>query len=267
MLAWRVASFELSVCFTFCQLERSATGGASLSEASMRACVIGALAAMPLVAGKEILWTAEAQKLIPVLQNVRDTQVQTLAPLISGMSSEQVGVILFMDVVPSLMLLLNGTLGTMRVITELCSSSFFGPPVSEQVTAALAVLAAAYFASVVKGLEWNSSTEQSKMVQTELKQVDSSCPLTSLSLGQTSDDVAADAAAFRAVACTWLASRNMALKLQHSMTTVEFIYLGTLWHITGDMCAPIVASLMMHAVDFARLKLLLDSDSLPGKLV
>ena len=62
------------------------------------------------------------------------------------------------------------------------------------------------------------------------------------------------AEAFKVVASQWLQQRSQASLLLATLTAGEVLFLGVLWRLSNDMAAPLAASIMMTAVDFAFIK-------------
>eukprot|EP00887_Chlorella_sp_A99_P002428 scaffold10.g2428.t1 len=229
-------------------------GGASLSGHSAAAAAVGAAAAAPLVAVKAALWTDQAQRQLPFLEQVQRTQAQRQLPFLEQVQRTQV--------VPSVLLLLPAcTGGVAKTLSAYASwAGLDGLP--GYVPPAAALLVTATLAGAVKVVETSVSEEEYETVRAALDNADrfyriTAAPAPPAAAAQPAGsgggpDAAADA--FRAVALTWLANNFVAGRFAGALAAAEVIYLGALWQLSGDLAAPLAAALAGSAVDFSAIQ-------------
>ncbi len=66
----------------------------------------------------------------------------------------------------------------------------------------------------------------------------------------TPDDAQRASTAFKAVAVSWMSSKDKASALAGALGLLDVLYLGAVWHWTGDFTAAAVAGLLAHSVDY-----------------
>lgn len=76
-----------------------------------------------------------------------------------------------------------------------------------------------------------------------------------VTVNNRTDDTVRDpdgaAEAFKVVASEWLEHRQQACSALATLAAGEVLFLGCLWRLSGDMAAPLAASIMLTAADFA----------------
>jgi hypothetical protein len=231
-------------------------GGASLSLGTLRAAAIGGAAALPLVAVKGFLWSDKAQSILPFLEDVNQQQINEFQPILYQLNPAQTVLVMGSEVIPGLLILLPAATGGCRKLLEM----YFDLAGVETTTAhnpfaaAASVSIAALLVAGSKLVELTPSTEEYETVKDALDNADRFYSLVGQGRDTNVADAKSNAAAFRAVAVTWLARRQVAARFAALLATFEVLFLGTLWHYTGDFAAPLVAGLASAAVDFAGIK-------------
>lgn len=77
-------------------------------------------------------------------------------------------------------------------------------------------------------------------------------------------EAARAALAFKAVAVCWREQEGEVMRLCVTQQVLDFLYLGALWYVTGDMTAPCVAALLANAVDYHEMWTAIQSTSTGG---
>ena len=225
-------------------------GGASLSLNTLRAAAIGGAAAVPLVALKAALWSDAARKALPFLEEMQQRQIEEFEPILYRLTPAQTLLVMGSEVIPGLLILLPAATGGAQKLLEMYLS-FAGVDSPGLFPAVVAISIAAFLVSAAKLVELTPSEEEYDLVKDAIDNSDRFYKIMGQGIDSGAAEAAASAAAFRAVAVTWLARRQVAARFGAVMTVVEVVFLGSLWHVTDDLAAPLVAGLAAAGVDFA----------------
>jgi hypothetical protein len=233
-------------------------GGASLSLGSLHAAAIGGAAALPLVAIKGFLWSDKAHSMLPFLEDVQQQQINEFQPILYQLNPAQTVLVVGSEVIPGLLILLPAATGGCRKLLEmyfdLAGVETNATAAHNPFAAAASVSIAALLMAGTKLVELTPSEEEYDTVKDALTNADRFYSLVGQGRDSNAADATSNAAAFRAVAVTWLARRQVAARFAALLATLEVLFLGTLWHFTGDFTAPLVAGLASAAVDFAGIR-------------
>jgi hypothetical protein len=231
-------------------------GGASLSLGSLRAALIGGAAALPLVAIKGFLWSDKAHSTLPFLEDVQQQQINEFQPILYQLNPAQTVLVMGSEVIPGLLILLPAATGGCRKLLEMYFdlSGVETTAAHNPFATVASVSIAALLVAGSKLVELSPSAEEYDTVTDALDNADRYYSLVGQGRDSNAVDAQSNAAAFRAVAVTWLARRQVAARFAAVLATLEVIFLGTLWQYTGDFAAPLVAGLASAAVDFAGIK-------------
>lgn len=249
-------------CFACWLVGLDPLGGASLSLGTLRAAVLGAAAATPLVAVKALLWTDNARSQLPFLEEIQTKQVEEFEPVLHQLTSAQCLIVLGSEVIPGLLILLPAaTGGIAKTLDMYCAMAGVQPPPFLPPATALTV--AACLAAISKMGDVGVTTEEYETVKDALDNADRFYRVMAVeNVNGERDDgrsggftsAVEAAAAFKVVAVTWLARRQVAARFAATMSALEVLYLGILWQLTGDLAAPLMAALAAGGVDFAYIR-------------
>jgi len=233
-------------------------GGASLSLGSLRAAAIGGAAALPLVAIKGFLWSDKAHSMLPFLEDVQEQQINEFQPILYQLNPAQTVLVMGSEVIPGLLILLPAATGGCRKLLEmyfdLAGVETTATAAHNPFAAAASVSIAALLVAGSKLVDLTPSEQEYGTVKDALTNADRFYSLVGQGRDSNASDAKSNAAAFRAVAVTWLARRQVAARFAALCSTLEVLFLGTLWHGTGDFTAPLVAGMASAAVDFAGIR-------------
>lgn len=228
-------------------------GGASLSLGSLHAAAIGGAVALPLVALKAGMWSEWAIDHLPFLEEVHQSQMNEFQPLLHRLSTVQTLIVVGSEVIPGLLILLPAaTGGIAKTIQVYCSLAGIDPP--QSISQAIALGIAALLAAFAKVLELGPSSEEFETVKNSLDNADRFYRVVGVGKDTVAIDTKRNADAFKNVAITWLARKQVAARFAAALSASEVIFLGILWHVTGDFSAPLTAGVALAAVDFAFIK-------------
>lgn len=228
-------------------------GGASLSIGSLHAAAIGGAVALPLVALKAGMWSEWAIEHLPFLEEVHQSQMNEFQPLLYRLSTVQTLIVVGSEVIPGLLILLPAaTGGIAKTIQVYCSLAGIEPP--QSIPQAIALGIAALLAAFAKILELGPSSEEFETVKNSLDNADRFYRVVGVGKDTEAKDTKRSADAFKNVAITWLARKQVAARFAAALAATEVIFLGILWHVTGDFSAPLTAGVALAAVDFAFIK-------------
>lgn len=247
-LAGIAASLIVGTAAVVCWLSGTdLLGGASLSFRSLHAAEVGLLVSPPLVAAKAWMWTKGARSAHPGLDTYLQDRLEQLKPLLSNMSLPQAGVAMLLDTVPMLLVALPAAIGGLTaVFTQVCSRLQeqggydlpAGVPFGLALGTIVAVTAAVPDADTVFDL-----TDEEEIVSTARKNADRYYQL------MTPEAPDKYATAFKAVADAWQGQQHEANKLGSRLLAAQILYLGLVWHATGDLAAPTATALAASCVD------------------
>ncbi|KAL4440328.1 hypothetical protein ABPG75_003329 [Micractinium tetrahymenae] len=228
-------------------------GGASLSVASLHAAAVGGAAAAPLVGVKALLWSETARRELPFLEDINRAQVDAFRPVMANLNTAQTAVLVASEVVPGLLILLPAATGGIAKVLEM-----YGDLAGAQLPAflphVLALMVVSSIAGISKVAETSVSLEEYEVVRDAVDNADRYYRLMSMNRDTTPADAERAANAFRAVALTWMARNQVAVRFAAALGALEVVYLGVLWQVTGDLSAPLVAAMGASAVDFAHIR-------------
>lgn len=74
-----------------------------------------------------------------------------------------------------------------------------------------------------------------------------------MQVGSSPQDAARASKAFKAVAVSWMESREDACALSGAIAFLDVVMLSGIWHATGDLSAAIAAGLAIAIVDYSNL--------------
>lgn len=161
LLSVSAAAIVSSVAYFVCWiLGLDPWGGASLSVNSLRAALVGALAAVPLVVVNFLVWADyPSSRFVPV-DELQDTKMQTYESVIGNMSSMQVAALLTAETCSTMLMALPAALGgLMLCFTQLINiAGDGGSPGHLPMAAAVAVTA--FMASITQAAELAVSDEE-----------------------------------------------------------------------------------------------------------
>ena len=241
-------------------------GGASLSLHSLRAAGLGGIAALPVALAKSLLWSDKARSYLPFLEEIQTRQIGDFQAILYELNPWQSAVILGSEVIPGLLILLPAVIGGISKTVDTYFSLSLGPGVPssspDPLSDAIAISIAALILGLAKLLELTPSEEEFQTVKDALDNSDRFYQIVGLgesrdalaSTVTSKDDARTNAAAFRAVALTWLARRQVAARFAAALAAVEVVVLGAVWNVTGDFTAPCVVGLASAAVDFDNIR-------------
>lgn len=228
-------------------------GGASLSVASLHAAAVGGAAAAPLVALKALLWSERARRELPFLEDIHRAQVDAFQPVMANLNTAQMAVLLASEVVPGLLILLPAATGGIAKLLEMYGD-LAGVDLPAFLPHVLALMVVSSIAGVGKVAETSVSLEEYEVVRDAVDNADRYYRLMAMNRDSTPADAERAANAFRAVALTWMARNQVAVRFAAALGALEVIYLGVLWQVTGDLSSPLVAAISAAAVDFAHIR-------------
>ncbi|KAL4429002.1 hypothetical protein ABPG77_006041 [Micractinium sp. CCAP 211/92] len=228
-------------------------GGASLSVASLHAAAVGGAASAPLVGAKALLWSETARRELPFLEDIHRAQVEAFKPVMANLNTAQTAVLVASEVVPGLLILLPAATGGIAKLLEMYGD-LAGVTLPAFLPHVLALMVVSSIAGVSKIAETSVSLEEYEVVRDAVDNADRYYRLMAMNRDTTPADAERAAQAFRAVALTWMARNQVAVRFAAALGAVEVIYLGVLWQVTGDLSAPLVAAICAAAVDFAHIR-------------
>ncbi|KAJ9523492.1 hypothetical protein QJQ45_007236 [Haematococcus lacustris] len=231
------------------------TGGATLTFDSLAAAGIGALAALPLVAFRAWSWSAGGSRALPQFEDMHLAQLQTLSPWLAHLTTWHVALLLVVETVPPTMLLLPAAQGGLTAAVGLYSTAF-----SQVDTAAAAapdatvqlgcLLLTAAVAAMGKGMELGVTDSEFEVVQQALGNSDRYYRVMATDINTRPNSAQRASLAFRSVVAAWLSTRNDAALAACGLCFVDVLFLGGLWRASGDLTAPVVAAVLINAVDY-----------------
>lgn len=236
-------------------------GGASVSFHSLVAATLGAVSCVPLLMLRAGMWTSEARRHFPVLEELQRWQAEQSSPIVRDMSPAQMAVIVCCEALPTTLMTLPAAQGGLTASFEIYASHIrewglsvpeVGPPI-----AALAITA--LLAACARLFEHAVTQEEHEVVATAMQNADRYYRVMTNSMNGTTKDPDNAAKAFKAVASQWLQQRQQACTVLAVLTAGEVLFLGLLWRLTGDMAAPLTAATMMTAVECAFVRKLTDA--------
>ncbi len=166
VLSLTAAAIVSSVAYFICWiLGLDPFGGATLSVASLRAALVGALAAVPLVVGNFIVWAdfSGSTTYLPmafVPEEIQDAKLRTYESIIGNMSGSQVAAVLTAETFSSMLMALPAALGGLMLCFTSLSNMTGGDAVSSQFPMAAAVSVTAFMASITQAAELAVSDEE-----------------------------------------------------------------------------------------------------------
>lgn len=174
-------------------------------------------------------------------------------PVMANLNTAQTAVLLASEVVPGLLILLPAATGGIAKLLGLYGD-LAGVELPTFLPHVLALMVVSTIAGVSKVAETSVSLEEYEVVRDAVDNADRYYRLMAMNRDTTPADAERAAAAFRAVALTWMARNQVAVRFAAALGALEVIYLGVLWQVTGDLSAPLVAAIGAAAVDFAHIR-------------
>ncbi|GFH08612.1 uncharacterized protein HaLaN_03599, partial [Haematococcus lacustris] len=164
-------------------------------------------------------------------------QLQTLSPWLAHLTTWHVALLLVVETVPPTMLLLPAAQGGLTAAVGLYS------------TLGCLLLTAAV-AAMGKGLELGVTDSEFEVVQQALGNSDRYYRVMATDINTRPNSAQRASLAFRSVVAAWLSSRNDAALAACGLCFVDVLFLGGLWRASGDLTAPVVAAVLINAVDY-----------------
>lgn len=162
VLSLTAAAIVSSVAYFICWiLGLDPLGGASLSVASLRAALVGALAAVPLVVVNFLVWAdySGSSTFVPV-EEIQDAKMQTYESVIGNMSASQVAALLTAETCSSMLMALPAALGGLMLCFTSLASVAGDANMSSHFPMAAAVSVTAFMASITQAAELAVSDEE-----------------------------------------------------------------------------------------------------------
>lgn len=228
-------------------------GGASLSLHSLQSAALGALFAVPLSAARVWSWSRDAYHRVPALEDMHRSQLEVTSPWLTGLGTPHLATLVALECLPLLFLLLPAAQGaitsTMALYNEMLQNSLHCS-LPEQTSAVIAILLTATVAGVGKGFESGVSEEEYSLVNSAVNNADRYYRVMAMDSTSQVQDAERAALAFKAVAVAWMQSKEAASQLAGFISFVDVVFLGVVWHATGDLTSAAVASLLVNGVDY-----------------
>lgn len=260
-------SLVLSGASVICYLVgASPLGGATLSLDSLAAAVTGIVAGAPFAGVRSVMWGKEVRTKLPAVDFLLMQEFDYFEPILTGMSSWQVAVVLMAEVLPPLVMVLpTAQAGLSETYAAYASDIFNGvlglnvdvPAVSET----LALLTTAALAAIGQLLNVKVSRREVDAIQEAMVNADRYYRLMATGPGLGPTQWRDMSQAFKNVARKYLEAMESAAQLSGMLTAGEVIYLGLLWQATGDLWAPFAASMMVLGVDIAQMRRIIAKDT------
>ena len=242
-----IATASFVVCW-LCGIDP--VGGASLSLGSLKAAALGGAVALPFVVVKACLWTDSCYQYIPHMQDLQQRQVKEFEPILYQLSPAQTLLVMSSEVVPGLLILYPAAMGGIAKLLEF----FFNSrdiAVPAALPAAISIVIVSLIVSVAKLAENLPDSEETDTIRDALDNADRFYRLVvGVDKDMSPKEAENNANAFRVVALTWMARRNLAAKAAANLCFLEVLFLGGLWQWTDDFAASLVAGIALAAVDF-----------------
>ncbi|CAK0786995.1 hypothetical protein CVIRNUC_010211 [Coccomyxa viridis] len=226
-------------------------GGAHLSVESVRAAAIGLLTGAPIAALYAALWTPEARKAFPALEDMHKAECEPLDALFEGMSAAQRAAMMISETIPMTIMLMPAAQGALAQSFETYSSYLrdMGWAIPGNLPAALALTTTAAVAGLARLLEHGISPEEYNAVQSAVQNADRYYKVMGT---EASKDPVTMANAFKAEAADWVGRQQLASHVGALLVAFEVTFLGILWRETGDLAAPAAAYLLLNGVSVQR---------------
>ncbi|KAL3140555.1 hypothetical protein ABBQ32_005134 [Trebouxia sp. C0010 RCD-2024] len=233
-------------------------GGASLSTHSLTAATLGCAACVPLLMLRASMWSREARKRFPVLEEVQRWQAEVHIPVLNNMTPVQMAVLVCCEVLPTTVMTLPAAQGGLTASFQLYARHMrdWGVAVPSMGPALAALAITALLAASARLLEHAVSQQEYEIVASAMENADRYYKVMTNSTASRDSDSAAQA--FKAVASQWLQQRQQACLVLAVLTAGEVSFLGLLWRVTDDMAAPLAAAMMLTAVEYAFIKKVID---------
>lgn len=235
-------------------------GGASLSKDSFHAAVVGGAASLPLVVLRVLLWSNGARRQFPFLEEILMRQIADFEPVLNRLSPVQTLAILGSEVIPAILLLLPTSVGGIQKLLEWYGEQAGFEP-TPYVTSTIAISITALVAAISRGVTLMPGEQEELIIKDALDNADRYYRLMGVNANSpsgpspaTEEEALRAAEAFKAVAVTWLTRKSLAARWDAALASLEVMYLGCLWQITGDLAAPLTAAIASAAVDFAAVR-------------
>jgi len=220
-------------------------GGARLQVGSVQAGLVGLAVSVPLVVFKQSLWSDDARRQLPFVEDIQSRMMEEFRPILSGMNVSQSMMVMVFEVVPTVLLVIPALTAGVAKLLEMYRTSL-AVYVPETIPPILGLAVAALLAGISKIIDESALPEEYDVIKDALDNADRYYTV----MGGPGEEKVDQKAAFEVVALTWLARRQVAARFAGAVSSFEVFYLGLLWLETGDLTAPMMAALAITAVDF-----------------
>jgi len=235
-------------------------GGAELSAHSARAALLGCAAAAPMAALRAWGWTPAGARAAPALDDARREMERRHRPWLVGLDTPQLAAALALDTLPLALLALPAAQGALGALLSTYLRAL-GLEVPEPAAAAAALAITASAAALLRGAGIGVEEEQVEILRDAVASSERFYRL--MSGRPDGSSAAADARAFKAVAVSYILTRQDAAAAAALAAAVDTVALGLLWRATGDLAAPAAAMLICAGVDYAAMHRAASSSSGP----
>ncbi|KAK9812217.1 hypothetical protein WJX73_004796 [Symbiochloris irregularis] len=254
--------FVTALALFLCNLTHSdPLGGLQvLSPSTWTAAGIGLAVGCPLAALRLFLWSAPARRTFPMLEAVKEEEMRVLTPFLRDLNPIQVAAVAAADAVPTVLLLLPAAQGGLTLSFRVYASMIHGQQWgllglmsginSEALPAVLAITLTAALCSVAHWAELATTGAEYEVVEDAIMGADRYYRRLALEPGRQ-DQISPDkmAAAFKSVAISWIHQHEAAAIFHAFHRAVDVVILGLLWYATGNLAAPLVATLLAEGSD------------------
>jgi hypothetical protein len=221
-------------------------GGARLlSVGSLQAGLVGLAVSVPLVVFRQSLWSDDARRQLPFVEDIQSRMMEEFRPILSGMNLTQSMTVMVFEVVPTVLLVLPAFTGGVAKLLEMYRTSL-AVYVPETIPPIVGLAVASLLSGVSKIIDESALPEEYDVIKDALDNADRYYTV----MGGPGEEKVDQKAAFEVVALTWLARRQLAARFAGAISAFEVFYLGLLWLETDDLTAPMMAAFAITAVDF-----------------
>ena len=220
-------------------------GGARLSLGSLQAGLVGLAVSVPLVIFRQSLWSDDARRQLPFVEDIQSRMVEEFRPILSGMNLTQSMMVMVFEVVPTVLLVIPAFTGGVAKLLEMYRTSL-PVYVPETIPPIVGLAVASLLSGVSKIIDESALPEEYDVIKDALDNADRYYSV----MGGPGEEKLDRKAAFEVVALTWLARRQVAARFAGAVSAFEVFYLGLLWLETDDLTAPMMAAFAITAVDF-----------------
>ena len=226
-------------------------GGARFSLSTLQAVLVGGLAAIPIALFKESLWTDRVRSQLPFLEDLQQQQLNEFKPVLYNLSGPQCALVVGSEVIPTMLILFPTFAGGVSKVLEFYRTSLTSfTAVPETIPPLLAVTLTSLLTGISKVIDKGVSPEEYDVIKDAFDNSDRYYTV----MNAPGVDEGKEDEAFKTVAITWLARRQVGARFAGAISAFEVFYLGLVWLEVGDLAAPLTTALAMAAVDFINIR-------------